>query len=93
MKKISEKQKVLNEQYHELAEVWLAEHSICERCGAHATQIHHKKGRRFSEDGIPLLLHTKYFMAVCYPCHYYIENNRSEGYEKGWLEHRHHKVA
>ncbi len=88
------KSKQLNQQqYKELAPQWLSEHPRCERCGRRSQEIHHKKGRKYSEDGIPLVLHTKYFMAVCVPCHRYIHANPAESYENEWLIYKHRKVA
>lgn len=79
----------LNERFHEIKSSWLQDHPRCERCGGHAIEIHHKKGRQFIEDDIPLIIHEKYFMAVCRTCHMYIENHKSEAYEMGWSVRRH----
>src|SRR5690606_24954529 len=45
-----------------------------------ATQIHHKAKRNG-----PLLTEVKYFMATCFPCHEWIENNKREAEQHGWI--------
>lgn len=79
----------LNERFHEMKFSWLQEHPHCEKCGGTAIEIHHQKGREFSEDGIPLVVYEKYFMSVCRPCHTYIETHKTEAYENGWSFKRH----
>jgi len=88
----------LNERFHEMKAVWLQDHPRCEanipgKCSGWAIEIHHQKGREFSEDGIPLVVHEKYFLAVCRNCHTYIENHKTEAYENGWSVKRHQVAA
>lgn len=89
----AQKTRELNERFHEMKTSWLKQHPRCERCDGRASEVHHKKGRQFEEDGIPLVINEKYFMSVCRECHMYIERNRKESYEQGWLIYRHQQVA
>jgi hypothetical protein len=88
--KKAKKTRELNDRFHEMKVSWLQQNPKCERCNGRASEVHHKKGRQFEEDGIPLVIYEKYFMSVCRDCHIYIEEiNRKEAYEKGWLLYRH----
>ena len=48
-------------------------------CTKHSTDVHHKKGRIGQ-----LLTDTKFFLAVCRPCHDWIELNPKEAKELGY---------
>lgn len=77
---VSESKKLDLKLYAQAREEYLNENPICERCHTkHSDQIHHKAGRVSS-----LLFNKKFFMAVCDPCHKYIEMNPNEAKEKGW---------
>ena len=78
MKPRSYKRAAQEREYRKLR-VRFLEDALCERCGFQANEIHHKKGRIGA-----LLTDTDYFMAVCSPCHRYIEDHPKESREKGW---------
>lgn len=62
---------------------YLSAHPVCQAkidgCTGESTQIHHKAGRIGD-----LLINKKYFLAVCFSCHQYIENHPEEAKQKGW---------
>ena len=59
---------------------YLKDNPMCERCKIERSdQIHHKKGKVGS-----MLYNKTYFMAVCFECHRYIEDNPNESKQKGW---------
>ncbi|QDH85083.1 HNH endonuclease [Gordonia phage Dardanus] len=59
---------------------------LCERCGfAECQQIHHRRPRGMGgtrDKSINLLSNLFY---VCFPCHRWIEENRTESLELGYL--------
>ena len=70
-----------NRLYLKLAEWYLAEHRDCERCIIQrASEVHHRAGR-IGE----WLTYVPFFMAVCRPCHRWIEDNRKAAETKGWI--------
>jgi hypothetical protein len=83
IKPVSDKRKAQNAEYSVLRKQFLEEHPICqfERCNEPSTQCHHKRGR----EG-PWLTDVTEFMAVCMTHHSWIENNREEAAEKGYLK-------
>jgi len=80
MRKVSLKRQQQNKQYKIIRDKFMQENPRCERCGAPATENHHKNGR----NGLRLLDVT-YFMAVCRSCHRWIHEHPKESREKGWL--------
>jgi len=79
IRKLSKKRAKQNREYEKVRDEYLYHHNICERCGGIATEIHHRKSRTGS-----YLTNTEFFMAVCRPCHLYVEEHSKESYEKGW---------
>jgi hypothetical protein len=70
-----------NKRYLKIRDEYLKNNPICERCYKRkATQIHHQKGKLNN-----LLCDVRYFMAVDLICHQWIENNREEAYQLGYL--------
>lgn len=85
--KISDKQKHLLSQYAPLREKFL--HGRW--CGVHGancipTEVHHMKGKAgyADEKEIPLLVDTRYWLAVCREAHTQITNNSAWAEEKGY---------
>lgn len=80
---VSEKLSANLKIYKEVRETFLQKHPKCQvgvsGCTKESTQIHHSKGR-IGE----LLIDTKYFVAICYNCHRYVEENPLEAYQNGW---------
>jgi 5-methylcytosine-specific restriction endonuclease McrA len=64
--------------YYQLRLEYLAKMPRCERCGDHATEIHHRSGRT----GNNLYLN---FMAICRPCHNHVHANITESKKLGYL--------
>jgi len=79
IRKVSKKQSASLREYKKVREVYLIANPNCERCGNEATDIHHKKGRIGND-----LINDNYFMAVCRPCHTWIENNPKEAKQIGY---------
>jgi hypothetical protein len=81
IKKESDPRKEVNKEYNKLAKQFITLHPKCQvkSCNAPSACVHHKSGRVGE-----LLLNTKYFLAVCLPCHRKIEENptwaKKEGY-------------
>lgn len=80
IRKVSKKRARQYQKYKVVRLQYLTDNPNCEKCGGEAHEIHHKKGRE--ED---LLCNPEFFMAVCRPCHDYIEDHPSESYKKGWM--------
>lgn len=69
---------------------FLAKHPVCEAgprwghifkgCTKRATQIHHKKRRG------PHLCDTRYFLAICAPCHRFLESHANLSRTLGLLQ-------
>lgn len=89
--KRSDKRKKQEIAYSALRKVFLDQHSVCQAkispdCKLKATECHHKAGRIGD-----LLCDDSKFLAVCTPCHQYIENNREQAIELGFSELRTNK--
>lgn len=89
--KHSDKRKKQEVAYQILRKVYLNTHCSCEakiskNCKKFSDQIHHKSGRIAN-----LLCDDTKFLAVCSPCHIWIENNRIESIELGFSELRTNK--
>lgn len=79
--KPSTKRQKRNKAYSEARETYLDKHFWCEVCKDEiAIEVHHKQGRLGK-----LLTDQENFLAVCKPCHYKIEHNRTWAYEQGFL--------
>lgn len=78
--KVSKKRREDIRLYQVVRAVYMNNNPICERChDKHSDQLHHRAGRIGK-----LLYDQRYFMAVCDPCHKYIELNPLEAKENGW---------
>jgi hypothetical protein len=76
--KVSDSQKKRNAQYILLRDEYLKTHSICECCNQNkSSEIHHKGGRI----GQNLFIN---FLAVCRPCHQWIELHPEEAKDQGY---------
>lgn len=81
LRKLGSKRRKEVNLYLKARKPYLEEHPICEACNeAPADQIHHMRGR-LNE----LVYNEKFFMAVCWKCHGWIENNREAARNQGWL--------
>ncbi len=59
---------------------------LCERCGfAEAQQVHHRRPRGAGGTRNPAINLPGNLYFVCMLCHAYIESNRVESLDKGWL--------
>lgn len=59
--------------------VFLAANPRCARCGARATEVHHRAGR----DGFRLL-HEPWWLPVCARCHKDITEHPADALANGW---------
>ena len=84
-KKEADSRKEVNKEYKKLAKTFITLHPKCQVQGCKSVSecVHHKRGRVGE-----LLLDTKYFMAVCLPCHQKIELNPSWSKKMGYSESR-----
>lgn len=78
MRKFSLKQQRVNREYSKLRRQFLQDNPCCARCGKRSEQVHHKAGR-----GIRTLW-VEYWLAVCAPCHQWIELNDNKAIEMGY---------
>ncbi len=85
IRKVSLKRIDKNKEYSEVNKQYLKDNPVCEviNCELKSDQVHHKKGRTGD-----LLTDIKYFLAVCDPCHKYIELNPLWAKEHGYSESR-----
>lgn len=83
IKKLSEKRAKQTAKYLRARLEYLNENPYCERCGASATDLHHKMGRREE-----LIYDKKYFMSACRRCHDWIHTNDAEARDQGYLLNR-----
>ena len=59
---------------------------LCERCGmALATDLHHRRPRGMGGDSRPDTGHAVNALALCRPCHSWVEGNRVEALSAGYL--------
>lgn len=78
--KRSKKRERQESKYRNVRDKYLADHPICEfpGCGSREVTLHHMKGR------IGSLLHDKrYFKALCWPHHQWVELNPDEAKRMG----------
>jgi ribosomal protein S27AE len=80
VRKVSPKRRQQLGFYRILRKGYLELQPTCERCGATATEIHHKK-RRLGD----MLNQTRHFMATCPECHRWIHMHPREARELGLL--------
>lgn len=62
--------------------------SLCERCSAPGTQVHHRQPRKAGGSRRAHINAPSNLVLLCAGdggCHEYVERNRSESYEDGWL--------
>lgn len=80
----SQKQSKLDKLYSQLRKIFLTDNPNCQAalpcCQGGATDVHHKKGRG------KWYLVVKTWMAVCRPCHDWIETHPIEATEMGFRE-------
>jgi hypothetical protein len=84
IKKVSDKTAdILKKKYNPIARQFIKSHPKCQaklmNCEGVSSCIHHKAGR-IGE----LLIDTKLFLAVCFSCHRFIEDNPEEAKKKGF---------
>lgn len=53
---------------------------LCERCGAPAQHVHHKRGRLSLEANLP-----EHLMPICLLCHDYIHKHPAEARAEGYM--------
>lgn len=87
IRKLSEERETNQEIYRVLAMDYLLDHPVCEAsingiCSYNATQVHHKAGRGSNYTNVDT------FLAVCYPCHDWIEKHPKMAKELGFSESR-----
>lgn len=89
--KVSESKKKKDEEYKIVRDEFMLEHPICQakinnsktKCSINSTDCHHISGKVGD-----LYLDKKNFLAVCRPCHNYIEVNPKEAKELGFSKNR-----
>jgi hypothetical protein len=78
----SSKQQKKEAAYLILRKSFLRDHSMCQAhlsgCGTYSSEVHHKKGRG------EFFLDSTTWLAVCRPCHQYIETHPIEAKEMGF---------
>lgn len=62
----------------------------CERCREPGVQIHHRKPRGMGGARDPRINQPSNLVLLCVECHGWIETNRWQAYEDGWLVRRNH---
>ena len=72
--------------YAAMKKQWRQSHALCEVCKERwthrnwANDVHHQRGKAGT-----LLIDQRFWLAVCRPCHSYIQDNKAEARAKGWL--------
>jgi hypothetical protein len=87
IKKATPVRKEENKEYIKEAKKYLAKHVGCEAhvasgCTGLSKEIHHKRKRRTKDDRI----NPEHFLAVCRPCHLWIESHPKASLELGLSE-------
>ena len=84
LSKVSKKQSGRLRKYYEIRDLWMdiPRNAICWICkSAPATDVHHMKSRRGN-----LLFDTKWWMALCRPCHSNrVHGNVENAKKMGWI--------
>lgn len=87
VKRFSKKRKRENKSYSVFRKQFLEEHPECEAklkmCRGEATDVHHRAGRVGDN-----FLDTDTWLAVCRPCHLYIESHPTAAKQLGLSESR-----
>lgn len=82
---MSDKRKSEKEIYLKLRLKFLQKFEVCQICSVRFSgDIHHKKGTAGA-----YYLDTTTWMALCRPCHQYLENNKKWARSMGFLECKH----
>ena len=87
IKQTSNKMAVRRQLYSIVRNEFLAKNTTCQcvdkeasaNCSYEATTVHHKKGREGD-----LLIASEHFMALCMPCHRWVEDNPAKAKELGY---------
>lgn len=82
--KVSKPRQAEDKEYIKEAKRYLAKHPGCEAhiatgCTGLSKEIHHKRKRRSKDDRV----NPEHFLAVCRPCHLYIESHPKTSLELG----------
>lgn len=87
IKPVSDKMTKELAKYRRLRSQYLEATPICEvrGCNRASSEIHHRRGR------LQYLCVVKYFLAVCRPCHLWIEANPEAAKEQGYSVDRLHE--
>jgi len=84
---LSDKRKKQNAEYLKLRLEFLNEHQLCQvklpGCKIYASDVHHAQGRTGN-----LLVDVDNFVAICRPCHDYVELNPLWSKENGFSKNR-----
>lgn len=85
--KVAPKRKEENKEYKEVSKRYLAKNPGCEAhissgCTGLSAEIHHKRKRNSKDDRI----NESNFLAVCRPCHLWIESHPKQAKELGLSE-------
>jgi len=83
VKKVSDKRKVINEEYFKLVEQFKIDNPYCEAkinnfCTQNTEDPHHSRGRRGA-----YLMDTSTWIPVCRSCHRYIEDHPLDSQKRG----------
>lgn len=79
MKRVSTKQVAKLRTYAKIRIEKLNEDPMCQRCGAAATQTHHRKGRGIHLD------EKEWLMSICLNCHTELHENPNQARKDGWI--------
>lgn len=82
IKRVSDRQAARNRIWAKVKRDYLKGRLRCERCQkwTNKLDVHHSRGKNGS-----LRYDTRFFIAVCRPCHTWIDNNRAEARKLGLL--------
>lgn len=69
------------------AQVRIRSNSLCERCGYHGAQVHHRRPRKSGGTRRPEINYLSNLVLLCLPCHLWVESHRGDSYALGWLVH------
>lgn len=83
IKAISDKQAKALTKYRKLRDEFMRLHEKCNRCGGEATDLHHIAGRVGDN-----LTNVENFMALCRPCHLWVETHPEAAKQQGYSKDR-----
>lgn len=87
LKPVSRKQVRRNARWAKVrVQALVRDRGLCQRCGAEATDVHHRQGRVGDR-----MFRLDLLVSVCRACHDWIELNRQLAYAQGWLVRRNGK--